>query len=115
MLFAHEYGKVLAIDAGAEITQRNVRNVRTRVELGLAACERVVLDLRRCETVDSWGFLALFDLCERYGSRIDIAAPAYLRDILERNQSRYDGSSRSSSRSIASHSISPNVRRTPGS
>jgi hypothetical protein len=79
MLLSGTYSKTQTIFPGAEITQQDVRSFRAQVGLALAASETVIVDLRCTNRVDSWALLAIWDLSEKFSSRLTFAAPDYLR------------------------------------
>jgi hypothetical protein len=79
MLLSGTYSKTQTIFPGAEITQQDVRSFRAQVGLALAASETVIVDLRCTNRVDSWALLAIWDLSEKFSSRLTFATPDYLR------------------------------------
>jgi anti-anti-sigma regulatory factor len=79
MLLSGTHSKTQTVLPGAEITQHDVRSFRANVGLALAASESVIVDLRSTNRIDSWAFIAIWELAETFGPRLSFAVPDYLR------------------------------------
>ena len=82
MLLSGTHTTDRTVYSGAELTQHDLRSFRAQVGLALAAAHTVTVDLRYTKRIDSWALLAIWDLAETFRTRLNFAAPDYLRDAL---------------------------------